>query len=74
MGHHTDVFAALAERERAARELSETPAEQATPAVEEKYERQPEDVVMSGWLSAWLVSYWLRNGVKRTSTGAGAGG
>jgi hypothetical protein len=67
MGHHTGVLMALAEREQAARELSAPQAVAPVfppPAGESPRERQPADVVMCGWLSAWLVGYWLRNGVQ----------
>jgi len=64
----------LEERERAARDLSKPPSDYPVPQVDAPAERQPQDVVMARWLSACLVSYWLLNGVKRTSTGSGPGG
>lgn len=65
MGHHADVLMALAEREQAARRLSAPPDERATPAVEVEAGRQPQDVTMCRWLSAWLVSYWLTHAPRK---------
>jgi hypothetical protein len=68
MGQHAQVVMGLAERERAARELSAPQDECDARPVEApraQRERQPEDVTMARWLSAGLVSYWLTHAPRK---------
>ena len=68
MTQTTGVLRAFADRERAARELSQPPAEYPKPNVGTPRNRQVQDVVMCRWLSEWLVKYWGTSGNARYRT------
>lgn len=60
------VLTQLSDLENAATDLCaeyQAAQQRQPPPVVHETQRQEADVVMCHWLSAWLLSYWLINGV-----------